>query len=96
MNKQPLTELEFLNEKIKDEKQKVYSKGIVLLPGIATMTGGALASNRFGIAVGSFIIIAGLAITAESLVQAKTVQEKHETPTEKVYAKVNTMTNRNK
>lgn len=96
MNKQPLTELEFLNEKIKDEKQKVYSKGLVLLPGIATVTGGALASDRFGVAIGSFIIIAGLAITAESLVQTKDMQEKQELPTEKVYTKVNTIINRKK
>ena len=96
MNKQPLTELEFLNEKIKVEKQKVYRKGIVLLPGIATVTCGALATDRFGIAVGSFIIIAGLAITTESLVRAKDFQEKQEIPTEKVYTKVNTIINRKK
>ncbi len=96
MNKQPLTELEFLNEKIKVEKQKVYRKGIVLLPGIATVTCGALATDRFGIAVGSFIIIAGLAITTESLVIAKDFQEKQEIPTEKVYTKVNTIINRKK
>ena len=96
MNKQPLTELEFLNEKIKVEKQKVYRKGIVLLPGIATVTCGALATDRFGVAVGSFIIIAGLAITTESLVIAKDFQEKQEIPTEKVYIKVNTIINRKK
>lgn len=96
MNKQPLTELEFLNEKIKVEKQKVYRKGIVLLPGIATVTCGALATDRFGVAVGSFIIIAGLAITTESLVRAKDFQEKQEIPTEKVYTKVNTIINRKK
>lgn len=96
MNKQPLTELEFLNEKIKVEKQKVYRKGIVLLPGIATVTCGALATDRFGVAVGSFIIIAGLAITTESLVIAKDFQEKQEIPTEKVYTKVNTIINRKK
>lgn len=96
MNKQPLTELEFLNEKIKVEKQKVYRKGIVLLPGIATVTCGALATDRFGVAVGSFIIIAGLAITTESLVRAKDFQETQEIPTEKVYTKVNTIINRKK
>ena len=96
MNKQPLTELEFLNEKIKVEKQKVYRKGIVLLPGIATVTCGALATDRFGVAVGSFIIIAGLAITTESLVIAKDFQKKQEIPTEKVYTKVNTIINRKK
>ena len=96
MNKQPLTELEFLNEKIKVEKQKVYRKGIVLLPGIATVTCGALATDRFGVAVGSFIIIAGLAITTESLVRAKDFQEKQEIPTEKVYTKVKTIINRKK
>lgn len=96
MNKQPLTELEFLNEKIKVEKQKVYRKGIVLLPGIATVTCGALATDRFGVAVGSFIIIAGLAITTESLVRAKDFQEKQEVPTEKVYTKVKTIINRKK
>lgn len=96
MNKQPLTELEFLNEKIKVEKQKVYRKGIVLLPGIATVTCGALATDRFGVAVGSFIIIAGLVITTESLVRAKDFQEKQEIPTEKVYTKVNTIINRKK
>lgn len=94
MNKQSLTELEFLNEKIKDEKQKVYSKGIVLLPGITTITCGALASNRFGAAVGSLIMIAGLALTTESLVQAKDIQEKQELPTEKVYAKISTIAHR--
>ena len=91
MNKQSLTELEFLNEKIKEEKQKVYSKGIILLPGIATITSGALASNRFGAAVGTFIMIAGLAITTELLVQTKDFQNNQELPTEKVYAKVNTI-----
>ena len=96
MNKQSLTELEFLNEKLKDEKQKVYSKGLVLLPGIATVTGGALASNRFGMAIGSFIIIAGLAMTAESLIQTKDMQEKKEKKKKKVYAKVNNITHRNK
>ena len=96
MNKQPLTELEFLNEKIKVEKQKVYRKGIVLLPGIATVTCGALATDRFGVAVGSFIIIAGLAITTESLVRAKDFQEKQEVPTGKVYTKVKTIINRKK
>ena len=96
MNKQPLTELEFLNEKIKVEKQKVYRKGIVLLPGIATVTCGALATDRFGVAVGSFVIIAGLAITTESLVRAKDFQEKQEVPTEKVYTKVKTIINRKK
>ena len=96
MNKQPLTELEFLNEKIKVEKQKVYRKGIVLLPGIATVTCGALATDRFGVAVGSFIIIAGLVITTESLVRAKDFQEKQEIPTEKVYTKVKTIINRKK
>ncbi len=96
MNKQPLTELEFLNEKIKDEKQKVYSKGLVLLPGIATVTCGALATDRFGFAVGSFIIITGLAITTESLVRAKDFQGKQEVSTEKVYTKVKTIINRKK
>ena len=47
-------------------------------------------------AIGSFIIIAGLAITAESLVQTKDMQEKQELPIKKVYAKVNNITHRNK
>ena len=69
MNKHKLTELEFLNERVKEEKQKVYRKGVVLLPGITTITCAALASDRFGIAVGSLLVISGLAFTTESLVQ---------------------------
>ena len=87
MNKHKLTELEFLNEKIKNEKQRVYSKGLVLLPGIATITCGALASDRFGMAAGSLLVIAGLALTSESLVQSKDFQEEQSLQTQKVYVK---------
>ena len=45
MNKYKLTELQFLNERIKYEKEKVYSNGITLLPGLTTLTVGALAQN---------------------------------------------------
>ena len=96
MNKHKLTELEFLNEKIKNEKQRVYSKGLVLLPGIATITCGALASDRFGAAVGSVLVIAGLALTAESLVQFEEFQANQESKVEKVYEKVNNITRKNK
>ncbi len=89
MNKHKLTELEFLNERVKEEKQKVYRKGVVLLPGITTITCAALASDRFGIAVGSLLVISGLAFTTESLVQTKEFKRKEEPQTEKVYAKVN-------
>lgn len=88
MNKQALTELEFLNEKIKDEKQKVYSKGVVLLPAITTLTCGALVSDRFGAIIGALTVITGLAVTTETLMQAKELQEKKELPTENAYVKI--------
>lgn len=94
MNKQALTELEFLNEKIKDEKQKVYSKGVVLLPAITTLTCGALVSDRFGAIIGALTVITGLAVTTETLMQAKELQEKKELPTENAYVKAKNITNR--
>lgn len=75
MKKQSLTELEFLNEKIKDEKQKVYSNGIVFLPAITTITCGALATDNFGMAVGSLIMISGLVATGEILAQKQKLNE---------------------
>lgn len=96
MNKQALTELEFLNEKIKDEKQKVYSKGIVLLPGITTITCGALATDRFGAIIGSLIAISGLVFTAESLRPIKTAHNNQELSMEKVPVKKNIITHKNK
>lgn len=95
MNKQSLTELEFLNEKIKNEKQKVYSKGIVLLPGITTLTGSALANNHVGMAVGTLLTIAGIAFTSELLLQGKDDQAKQNLQAEKVYVKANNITNKN-
>ena len=94
MNKQALTELEFLNEKIKDEKQKVYSKGVVLLPAITTLTCGALVSDRFGAIIGALTVITGLAVTTETLMQAKELQEKKELPTENAYVKIKNIKNR--
>ena len=75
MNKQSLTELEILNEKIKDEKTKVYSNGIAFLPAITGLTCGALATNNFGIAIGSLIMISGLVATGEILVQKQKIDE---------------------
>ena len=94
MNKQALTELEFLNEKIKDEKQKVYSKGVVLLPAITTLTCGALVSDRFGAIIGALTVITGLAVTTETLMQAKELQEKKGLPTENAYVKIKNIKNR--
>ena len=94
MNKQPLTELEFLNEKIKNEKMKVYSKGLVLLPAITTLTCGALVSDRFGAAIGTLTVITGLAVTTEAIMQAKDLQEKQAISTEKVHVKAKNITNR--
>ena len=78
MNKQSLTELEILNEKIKDEKTKVYSNGIVFLPAITGLTCGALATNNFGIAIGSLITLSGIVATTEMLVQKQKHSEQEE------------------
>lgn len=51
---QSLTEFEFLNEKIKSEKQALYSKGLILLPGLTAMAHGALMNNEHSFAVGIF------------------------------------------
>ena len=77
MNKYKLTELEFLNEKIKDEKQKVYRDGIMLLPGIATLTCSALAENDFGMAVGTLAFLGGLAVTSDKLTKVQKIYKKH-------------------
>ncbi len=91
MKKQSLTELGFLNEKIKYEKQKVYSKGLVLLPGITSITCSALANNRFGIAVGSLITVAGLALNSETIFQIQNLKKEQSSKTKKEYVKTNTL-----
>ena len=78
MTKQSLTELEFLNEKIKYEKQKVYSNGVVFLPAITSITCGALATDNFGIAIGSLITLSGIVATTEMLVQKQKHSEQEE------------------
>ncbi len=77
MNKQTLTELEFLNERVKYEKRQFYSKGLRLLPGIATLTTCSLANNHFGIAIGMATTLGGLALTENNIYKAKKYIKKH-------------------
>ena len=76
MNKHKLTELEILNERIKREKIKAYSDAIVLLPGITTLTVGALAENNIGMAIGGLMILGGAAISTEKDIEEKPICQK--------------------
>lgn len=75
MNKYKLTELEFLNERIKYEKEKVYSNGITLLPGLTTLTVGALAQNSVCMAVGTAVTLGG-ALISNDIVDTKKLTKK--------------------
>ena len=70
MNKYKPTELEILNERIKYEKEKVYSNGITLLPGLTTLTLGALAENQVCMAIGTIVTLGG-AILSSNMVNTK-------------------------
>ena len=71
MNKYKPTELEILNEKIKYEKEKVYSNGITLLPGLTTLTLGALAENQVCMAIGTIVTLGGILMTSDKLKEKK-------------------------
>lgn len=61
-----LTELQFLDEKIKYEKAKVYSNGIKLMPGITTLTLGALTQNDICLAIGTAVTLGGVVIKKDN------------------------------
>lgn len=75
MKRYKLTELEFLNERIKFEKEKVYSNGITLLPGLATLTVGALAENQICMAIGTAVTLGGVILSSD-IVNLKTLSKK--------------------
>ncbi len=75
MNKYKLTELQLLNEKIKQEKEKVYSNGIILLPGITTLTVGAIAQNSVCMAIGTAVTLGG-ALVSSDIVDTKKLTKK--------------------
>ena len=72
MNKHKLTELQFLDQKIKLEKEKVYSHGVILLPGITTLTLGALSDNSVCLAIGTAITLGSF---AKQTVNTKTLKK---------------------
>lgn len=75
MNRYKLTELEFLNERIKYEKERVYSNGIKLLPGLTTLTVGALAENQVCMAIGTAVTLGGV-ILSSNMVNTKKLSKK--------------------
>ena len=75
MNKYKLTELQLLNEKIKQEKEKVYSNGIILLPGITTLTVGDIAQNSVCMAIGTAVTLGG-ALVSSDIVDTKKLTKK--------------------
>ena len=75
MKEHSLTNLEILDQKIKEEKQKVYSKGIVLLPGITALTCGAVASNNIVIAIGAVATL-GAAVASNVISEDNKIYQK--------------------
>ena len=63
MKKHSLTELQFLDQRIKLEKGNVYSHGVAILPGITALTLGALANDQICMTVGAIATAGGIAAT---------------------------------
>lgn len=55
-----MNNLEILNKKIISEKSRVYSEGMMLLPGISTLTFGALVDNSNVLIIGGLGTLSGL------------------------------------
>lgn len=60
MKKYKLTDLQMLDQMLKEEKQKTYSNAITLLPGITVLTCSALSYNKFGVAIGTLATLGGI------------------------------------
>lgn len=55
-----MNNLQELNYKVMEGKTKIYSKGVTILPGVTTITGGVLCSNTPCIIAGSIAALGGL------------------------------------